>query len=150
MKIHLATARDADDIAALSRTAIEHGLPWRWTPKRVAASIAEPATNVVVVREGATLVGFGIMKYHDEAAHLLLFAVARTHRRQGLGTRMLRWLEKVARAAGLQRIGLEARADNAEALAFYRRHGYVEGALVPGMYLGVDDGVRLDKPLAGG
>ena len=36
---------------------------------------------------------------------LLLFAVARTHRRHGLGTQMLRWLEKVALAAGLRRIG---------------------------------------------
>jgi ribosomal-protein-alanine N-acetyltransferase len=150
VKIQLATASDAADIAALSRTAIEHGLPWRWTTARVAASIADRATNVVVARDGPVLIGFGIMKYHDEAAHLLLFAVAPTHRRRGLGTQLLHWLEKVALAAGLQRIGLEARADNAEALAFYRRHGYVERALVPGMYLGVGDGVRLDKPLLGG
>jgi ribosomal-protein-alanine N-acetyltransferase len=147
MNLQLATAHDAADIAELSRTAIEHGLPWRWTPSRVAASIADRATNVVVARQPLVLTGFGIMKYHDEAAHLLLFAVARTHRRHGLGTQMLRWLEKVALAAGLQRIGLEARADNAEALAFYGRHGYVERALVRGMYLGVDDGVRLEKAL---
>jgi hypothetical protein len=35
--IRLATRDDVRAIAALSRTEIEHGLPWRWTPPRVTA-----------------------------------------------------------------------------------------------------------------
>lgn len=45
------------------------------------------------------------------------------------------------------RFRVEARADNAGALAFYRKHGYVESEQVLGMYFGAEDGVALSKRL---
>ena len=44
----LARLADAPAIAQLSRTLIETGLPWSWFPRRVAASIRDPETNVLV------------------------------------------------------------------------------------------------------
>jgi len=32
LRIRLATSADATSVATLSKTAIEHDLPWRWTP----------------------------------------------------------------------------------------------------------------------
>lgn len=87
------------------------------------------------------------MAYEDDAAHLLLFAVDAPDRRRGLGSRLLDWLEQVARTAGISRFRVEVRADNAGALAFYRKHGYVEREQVPGMYFGAEDGVALSKRL---
>jgi hypothetical protein len=75
LQIALATRADAGEIAELSRTLIEHGLPWRWTPERVARTIAKPNVNAVVVRDKGGLSGFGIMEYLEDDAHLLLFAV---------------------------------------------------------------------------
>ena len=146
--IRLATRDDVRAIAALSRTEIEHGLPWRWTPPRVQRAVADARTNVCVARqdEGA-LLGFGIMVYADDTAHLSLLAVDPASRRQGVGTALLQWLEQVAGVAGIERIQLEARRSNAAALAFYGRHGYRQTDTVAGMYLGVEDGVRLDKGL---
>ena len=69
---------------------------------------------------------FGIMSYREETAHLLLFAVRRTHQRQGIGSAVLDWLEAVARVAGIRRIQLECRRDNAAARNFYGEHGYHE------------------------
>ena len=43
--IRLAGAADARDIARLSREAIEYGLAWSWTPRRVMASIDDAASN---------------------------------------------------------------------------------------------------------
>jgi len=145
--IRLATARDASDVADLSRRAVEHGLPWSWTPARVAKAIADPNTNVIVARIADALTGFGVMEYQDETAHLVLFAVDAPGRRKGVGSQLLAWLEKVAAAAGIAQIHLEARADNAAALAFYRKHGYRDQAEVLGMYYGAEDGVRLVKML---
>jgi [ribosomal protein S18]-alanine N-acetyltransferase len=145
--IRLATRDDVRAIAALSRTEIEHGLPWRWTPPRVQRALADARTNVCVAEQGDALVGFGIMVYADDTAHLSLLAVRPEARRQGVGTALLHWLEQVARVAGIARVQLEARHDNASALAFYRRHGYAQTDTVPGMYLGVADGVRLEKRL---
>ncbi len=55
--VRLATSADVDDIAAMSRVQIEHGLPWRWTPERVRRFVRDRDTNVAVAREGGRLVG---------------------------------------------------------------------------------------------
>ena len=144
--IRFATLADAHDIAGLSRQAIEHGLPWTWRAARVEQAIRDPQTNVVVVgAPEAAVDAFGIMSYLDDDAHLLLFAVRRTRRRQGVGSAVLRWLEEVARAAGAARIRVEARRDNVAARSFYSEHGYHERAMERGMYSGALDGVRLEK-----
>ena len=147
--IRLAQVRDADAIAALSRQAIEHDLPWAWTPPRLREAIHDPATNVVVATIAGAVIGFGAMEYDEDEAHLLLFAVDAPDRRKGLGSALLAWLEKVALESGLLRIRVEARADNVAALAFYRKHGYVQHEEALGMYYGVEDGVRLVKRLRG-
>jgi len=148
-QIRLAAPADAREIAALSRHAIEHGLPWRWTPRRVAACIAAPDTNVVVACAQARHMGFGIMSYGDDDAHLLLLAVQIPHRRRGVGSALLRWLEASARVAGIERLILECRAANDVARAFYRRHGYDEVQRLRGYYgEGAEDAVRMRKQLA--
>ena len=147
LRIRLAVPVDADAIAVLSRTEIEYGLPWRWTPPRVQRAIRDPATNVVVASQGGPLVAFGIMYYRDTVAHLNLLAVRPDARRQGIGGAVLTWLENVASVAGISSVRLEARQDNVAARAFYRKHGYCERASVLGMYLGMEDGVRLEKVL---
>lgn len=143
--IQLARNHDAAQIAELSRRTIENGLPWTWTPLRVGKAIADPNTNVAVARLAGAVIGFGIMEYSDEAAHLILFAVDVPDRRRGLGSQLLLWLEKVAVSAGITRINVEVRADNESAQAFYRKHSYVLGTHVPGMYYGAEDGICFSK-----
>lgn len=145
--INLAVPADAVAIAALSRRAIEHGLDWRWTPQRVMNSMADAETNVVVARRGADVLGFAIMSYATEDAHVLLLATQPRCRRQGVGSALLAWLEATARVAGIHKVYLEARSDNAGARAFYQHHGFTEVARRPGYYQGVEDAVRMAKSL---
>ena len=145
LTIRFATHADAAAIAALSRDEIETGLPWTWRAPRVHHAIADPDTNVIVVGQPGAVVAFGVMYYAVDDAHLLLFAVHRTQRRQGIGTAMLQWLEGAALAAGAQRIRVEARMDNMAARSFYNEHGYQEGDIVRAMYSGRIDGVKLEK-----
>lgn len=145
--ISLAVPSDAAAIAQLSRDSIEHGLSWRWTARRVARSIRDSETNVVVARRGSAFLGFAILKYDEEESHLLLMAVLPSHRRRGVASVMLTWLEETIRAAGISSIQLEARARNDEALAFYRRHGFQDAGLYPGYYEGVEDARRMVKDM---
>lgn len=148
MELRLAESRDASAIARLSKQEIEQGLAWSWTPARVGRAIADPDTNVLVARDEGGLLGFGIMIYREQHAHLCLFAVRPDGRRRGVGSALLAWLERVAQVAGVQRLSLEARHDNAPAIAFYQEHGYRTSGVVAGMYQGVEDGVRLEKWLS--
>ena len=145
--VHVGTASpsDAGAIADLSRRLIEHGLPWTWRPGRVARAMASADTNVAVVREQDELVGFGIMKYGDEDAHLVLFAVRAWRQRQGVGRSILAWLEACAAVAGSSCIRVEARRDNVAARSFYNELGYHEVRIRRRMYGGIADGVHLEK-----
>jgi ribosomal-protein-alanine N-acetyltransferase len=146
--IRLATHEDAAAIARMSRDLIEHGLGWSWTAPRVLRSIADRQTNVAVLpAPTGGLAGFGIMKYHDEEAHLLLLAVQRGLQRCGFGSSLVAWLEASAQVAGIGQIYLEARAANASARAFYQHLGYREIQQVEGYYSGREASVRLARDL---
>lgn len=143
--ITLARTTDALAIAELSRDAIEYGLSWRWTARRVMRCIHDADTNVVVVRQGLGVSAFGIMQYGDEQAHLSLLAVRAHHRRGGLGSALTAWLETTAQVAGCRAVALEVRITNPGAMAFYRRHGFEEAGVSVGYYEGVEDAVRMLK-----
>jgi ribosomal-protein-alanine N-acetyltransferase len=147
LTLRLAHRDDAAQIAAMSRDLIERGLGWSWTQRRVQRSIADAHTNVVVALDAQRLAGFGIMRYHDDEAHLLLLAVQNVDRRRGVGTALVTWLEKAALVSGAGQIYLESRQSNLQARAFYRRLGYREVQTVPGYYQGVEPGVRMAKDL---
>lgn len=147
LSVRFATRDDAAGIAAMSRDEIERGLPWSWTEGRVAHAIANPETNVIVVGPPGALLGFGIMSYAGDDAHLLLFAVAAAHRRSGVGTAMHEWLEVVARESGLSRIRVECRRSNDAARNFYGELGYHESAIIRRYYCGLDDAIALEKRL---
>jgi ribosomal-protein-alanine N-acetyltransferase len=145
--IRLAVPNDALAIAGMSRDFVERGLGWKWTPARVLGCIRDRATNVAVSHERGDLAGFGIMKYHDDEAHLCLLAVDPFCRRKGVGAAILSWLETTALTAGIGTIFLEARATNVQARDFYKKLGYREMALVPGYYWGREDAVQIAKDL---
>jgi len=142
-----ATPHDAQAIAVLSRNEVEMGLPWTWTPARVKRSIAHPESMVLVARNERQAVGFGIMHYASDSAHLNLLAVAPNYRRQGIGRQLMAWLEETASVAGTFLIRLEVRERNLAARRFYARLGYDERGVVPRYYVGREAAVRMARDL---
>ena len=148
--IELATSADARAIADLSRDVIEQGLGWSWTAPRVLKALRDDAANVIVARPHrllADVAGFAIMKYGDDTAHIVLFAVDAAYRRNGIGSALILWLETTARTAGINTIALEARSRNHEARTFYKRLGFNEVGVRVSYYRGVEDAVRFEKSL---
>ena len=115
---------EADLPQALAIQAESFTIPWterqyrdelalRWSHT---TGLKDPATGDVLAVATWWTVG-------DEL-HLLNFASARAHRRQGLGRRLLTHvLAEGARESCTQAI-LEVRASNAAALRFYQRFGF--------------------------
>jgi ribosomal protein S18 acetylase RimI-like enzyme len=142
--IRLAEPRDAQAIAMMSRDFIEAGLGWKYDASRVMRAIRDRETLAVVACESGkaatpagargALTGFAIMEFGDERAHLVLLAVRPSHRRLGIGQRLLEWLLESARVAGMASIHLELRAANEAARRFYRAMSFYETVLVPGYY----------------
>lgn len=142
-----AVASDAWQIAAMSRDLIEAGLAWSWTPDRIARSIRCPDTVVLVARDGGKIVGFAIMDFGQEEAHLNLLAVDPKYRRAKLGRRLIEWLETSALVAGISVVYLEVRATNKGSQAFYERIGYQKIGRAPGYYGGCEAAIRMARDL---
>ena len=145
--IGLATRADAQPIALLSRDEIEQGLRWAWTPFRVRRAIEHRDTNVVVARQGKAVIGFALMEYRSDDAHLLLLAVAPDHRRKHIATAMLAWLEETLHVAGIATVRVEVRVTNSVAQTFYAKLGYEQVHATSRYYQGIETALHLVKEL---
>jgi ribosomal-protein-alanine N-acetyltransferase len=143
LTLRLAAPADAEPIATMSRELIEAGLPWSWTPERVARNLRHPETLVLTARDAGHLAGFAIMQFGTERAHLSLLAVRADYQRHGVGRRMLEWLTASALTAGIAGIHLELRESNLAARRFYLNQGFAETARIPGYYRGIETAVRM-------
>jgi ribosomal-protein-alanine N-acetyltransferase len=148
-QVHLSLARSADaaEIALMARDLIEHGLGWSWTRARVHRNIRDQDTQTVIARDGDRVVGFAMMYFGADHAHLNLLAVRPSHQRRGIGRRLLAWLEESCRTAGVAAIHLEVRASNAGARRFYRALGFQELALLPRYYRGMESAIWMARDL---
>jgi ribosomal protein S18 acetylase RimI-like enzyme len=145
--VRLATQRDAQAIALMSRDLIEAGLGWKYDAPRMQQSIRDPDTLTLVACDGSRIAGFAIMEFGDERAHLVLLAVRPTHRRTGIGRRLVEWLVESARTAGIASLHLELRSGNEAARGFYRAMGFDETLVVPGYYKGRESALRMIRVL---
>ena len=145
--IEFASYADAAEIGMISKSDIEHGLGWKYTPERIVKLIGDNSKNVVVARVESKLAGFGIMTYYDDQANLDLLAVKQRFRRMKIGTQLVQWLVDVAMTAGASNIFVQVRKRNAGAVAFYQGLGFVVLEEKSGYYNGVEAGLILAKSL---
>jgi ribosomal-protein-alanine N-acetyltransferase len=147
IRLGLARPQDAPSLALMSRDLIEAGLGWEYRPERMSELIGARETVTLVAQDCGRCVGFAVMTFGEERAHLVLLAVRPTHRRRGVASRMIAWLMDSAAAAGTASIHLELIDDNAAARAFYRANGFTETLRLPGYYRGRKAAVRMVRVL---
>ncbi len=146
-ELGLAQRFDAGRIALLSRNLVEHGLPWSWTPDRVRRCIRHADYVVAVARSQSHLIGFAIMHFLEHHAHLCLLGIEPEYQRRGVGRRLVAWLEKSARVAGVFTVILEVRESNEAAIRFYRRLGYIDDRTFRGYYAPDEGALRMSHNL---
>jgi ribosomal-protein-alanine N-acetyltransferase len=123
--IRRATPDDAEVLAALEADNLGDDA---WSPGLVAAGVGGDLPTVAwwVAEVDRTVVAYAAASIVADIAELQRIAVDPAHRRGGLATALLAEVAAVARAQGADRLLLEVREDNAEALAFYAGQGFVE------------------------
>ena len=99
-----------------------------WTAGNFSDGLKAGYGGWVAHRHGRIL-GFSMTLHAPDIAHLLVIAVAPDVHGEGIGTALIRHCEKEARARNLPALLLEVRPSNANALAFYHRHGFEQIAV---------------------
>lgn len=90
------------------------------------------------------LIGYFVMSCAAGEGHLLNLCVSPDHQSHGQGRRLLKQVYQVARWHNLQRIFLEVRPTNPNAIALYESEGFNEIGIRPNYYPAVkgrEDGI---------
>ena len=136
---------DFDALYALDRICYPRGIAY--SKRELRWFLAQRGALCVVAERGGAIAGFLIADREGAEAHIITIDVAPEHRRRGVGTEMLREVERRLAVLGVQQINLETAADNEAGTAFWQRHGYRTIGVLPGYYLGLQDAHAMTKQL---
>ena len=89
---------------------------------------------------------FSGVPHRFKMGHILNIAVDTSHRRRGLGTRLMEEIESRFRERNATRVTLEVRESNTSARSFYQSRGYAETGRVRAYYPD-EDAVIMSKTL---
>jgi tRNA threonylcarbamoyladenosine biosynthesis protein TsaB len=112
-------AEHLDDVAAIESQVQE--FPWS---RGNFADGLHAGYGAWVARQAGRTVGFCMVMFAPDVAHVLVIAVAPDGQRRGIGTLLLQRCEIEARSRGLPALILEVRPSNANALQFYKNQGF--------------------------
>jgi ribosomal-protein-alanine N-acetyltransferase len=112
-------ARDIDEIMAIERRAYT----FHWTP-RIFSDCLRVGYSCWVMLLNDAIGGYGVMSSAAGEAHLLNVCVAPEHQHQGYGRLLLEHFLALARERKVERMLLEVRPSNRDALRLYRATGF--------------------------
>ena len=139
-------ASDLDAVAAIEKAAYPHP----WTRGNFSDSL-EAGYHCWIVECGGATAGYTVVMIAAGEAHLLNLTVDAPWQGQGVGRELLKFVVKLARDYGAQRIFLEVRPSNAAARALYAAAGFSEIAVRRDYYpagTGREDAVVLELSLS--
>jgi ribosomal-protein-alanine N-acetyltransferase len=145
LTIRRAQPADIPQIVAIERAAFADP----WDERTLQESLAYYPETFFVAKNDGELAGFvagGIEDTGEEVyGHIMNLAVAPGYRRQGIGKRLVRRLEREYVVLGASAVQLEVRVTNTGAQEFYRRLGYREVFQVAAYYANEEDALVMMK-----
>lgn len=128
MTLHILPASVArlDDMLAVMEDAFDPRFGEAWSGAQLTGTLTQDGSWAKLAADDELVVGFTLCRQIVDEAELLLVAVRRTVRGQGVGNALLTAAASDARSQGAHSIFLEMRDGNASASALYRKQGYVE------------------------
>lgn len=125
MTVRRATSDDVAAIAELERANLRQDA-WSEGLVRHGVEGELPTIHYLVAERDGTVVGHAVASIVADLTELQRISVVEEHRRSGLATRLLDAVVAEAERHHAERVLLEVREDNAAAIAFYARQGFVE------------------------
>jgi len=120
---------DLTEVLEIERTG--YSFPWA---EAVFRDCFRPSYRLWGVFILGRLVGYAIVAYMVDEAHLLNLCISRQNRRSGLARYLLRHLVCEAASDGMVQVLLEVRVDNQAAADLYLAEGFAEIGRRPGYY----------------
>jgi ribosomal-protein-alanine N-acetyltransferase len=140
---------DLDAVMDVMRDSFDPAFGEAWTAPQCAGLLPMPGVWLSLARQGDEVVGFALSRSVLAEAELLLLAVARRHRRKGIGAMLLDRFVAISRRKGVEQLHLEMRDGN-PAFQLYHGAGFTEVGRRRNYYSGNDgrlyDALTLSRP----
>lgn len=114
--------------------------------------LRSPSSALHLALDHGRVVGYTLTLSRQRSSHARLYsiAVAPTARGRGIATALLAAAEEDALRRHASAMRLEVAADNAAAIALYRKLGYLPWGSIPAYYEDGGDALRMRRSLTGG
>jgi len=150
LTLHHYDPADFETLYSIDRACYPRGIAYSRSMLRQFLEMA--GADCLVARTGeraeSAVAGFIVADAEGAEAHIITIDVLEPHRRAGVGTALLRAIERRLAARGVRRVELETATSNAAAVAFWEHHGYRKTGMLRGYYLGRFDAWKMRKTLA--
>ncbi len=141
---------DFPALFALDRACFAPGIAY--TQYELRYFLRHPRCFTLVAEEGGQIAGFALaerrMERGHRSGHLITIDVAPGARRAGVGSALIRGVERRLIEGSARMLSLEVAIDNETAQRFYERHGFVFIGRIPGYYAGKIDALTMEKELS--
>lgn len=102
--------------------------------------------NIIVVLDEEEILGYAIFHISDDFTDLYKIYVREKNRRQGIASKLLNEIEKLANKFKSKKMMIEVRAKNDIAIKFYHKCGFIDISKRVGYYKNPsDDAIILNK-----
>ena len=105
-----------------------------WSERSFRNELGHPHGIFITAIGDGNVVGYGGVWLVVDEAHITNIAVARSHRREGIGRKIMIELLKQAKERGMECSTLEVRKSNEAAIRLYEALGYASTAARKGYY----------------
>lgn len=139
------TVTDLDHVMQIE----ERAYPFPWT-RGIFSDCIRVGYGCWLLQDNDMIIGYGVLSWGPEEAHLLNITVTPDRQGEGLGRHLLEDLIDKAIVWGAKELFLEVRPSNESAIGLYRDRGFNEIGLRPDYYPdheGREDAVVMALPL---
>lgn len=137
MEIRSYSESDEAAVAALWREVFPDAPAWNHPETDIRRKLAVQRELFLVATIEGQVVGTAMGGYDGHRGWVYYVVVSPQHRRQRIGTALMREVERRLARLGCPKVNLQVRASNHEVVAFYQRLGYaVEDRVSMGKRLG--------------
>jgi N-acetylglutamate synthase-like GNAT family acetyltransferase len=143
--IRIAAVQDSPALEELVKPMLGDAYPEEVARAVVGEFFTNTAYKTYVLETAGTVAGFGVLKYNpfeggNQLAEIVWLAVSRQYHRTGIGTRLVQYLESLARENSVRKLYIKTSVPNKPAVCFWVMQGYqFEARMLDFSAKGLDD-----------
>jgi len=130
MEIREIVEKDVEQVYAIELEAFSSP----WTRASILMEVISPRSHYLVMENEGEIIGYvGLWKIFDEG-HITNIAIKKGYRNRGFGLLLMEKLMDHAQENQIEKLTLEVRCGNFQALKLYKKLGFVEAGRRKGFY----------------